>query len=507
MSPEGRDPPASLPRVREPASMQSPVGERTIDLTWWLATSGVVVFLILLVGAVALYTYSQLAKLNVTPTAVAVLVPTDTPAPSATPQPAPTATPGVLLADTATPAPTPTWTQPPPPTASPTLAGTPTPVVYLVQAGDTLGAIALAYGISIDDIQKANPDLQNPDRLFVGQTITIPIPTQEPPTPIPSLPPGTVLPTPLSTAAAAANLPRSILEGDLARGYPLVLAGPRVTIHYQPGSFADLSGPQTILANAEETLGYIEKTLNVSYSGALDVYLAGSLFAPPNQALRERPYPTQRRLFLLYDGSGTPAERRYMLAHEMTHVVAWHTYGVPSTVMLSEGLATYVGQAYLDQGGFIKYQDFCRAMARTNRLPAVGAIENSTQEFQDPVRNYYSYVTSSCFLGYLFDLKGASALSQLYPTSNYTGNYGVVLAQLQIDFERSMSSGAFQITFDPERLVSYYEETRDGYAQLFARPNPDLTAYDVLDDARIAVLTGNFDGARALLDQFHVLAK
>lgn len=500
---------------------------REIDLTWWLAAGGLGLFLLMLVVAVVLYTLSQLAQFSIAPTAAVAAAPTvaATSAASASSTLAPTTVGGMILADTPTVSSTPTLSPmptltmtptPAPPTASLTPAGTPTPVVYLVRDGDTLGAIAQVYGLSMEDILKVNRDVKDPDNLDVGQALIIPVvlpPTATagatlPPTQGPTLTaPLTPLPTAPPTAVALASLPRSIVEGDLAGNYPLTLAGPRVTIHYQPGSFTDLTDPQLTLKNAEQALSLVERTLNVTYSGPLDVYLAGSLFAAPNQALRQRPYPTQRRVFLLYDGSGTPEERRYLLAHEMTHLVAWHAYGVPSTVMLSEGLATYVGQSYLEGGGFIKYQDFCRALARTNRLPSLQALENSVQGFLDPVRSLPNYDAAACFVGYLFDLKGSASFSQLYPTSNYPANYGLNPVQLEDDFARAMSSGAFQITFDPQRLMAYYDEASDGYARLFANPDPDLTAYETLDDARIATLTGNFDGARALLDQFHVLVK
>jgi len=47
------------------------------------------------------------------------------------------------------------------------------PQVYVVQAGDTLVAIALHYGVTVDAIVAAN-GLSDPDRLSVGQRLTIP---------------------------------------------------------------------------------------------------------------------------------------------------------------------------------------------------------------------------------------------------------------------------------------------------------------------------------------------
>ena len=65
----------------------------------------------------------------------------------------------------------------------------PTPFTYTVQRGDTISSIALKFGISMDDLQAANPDV-SPNAMSVGQVINIPSnpenPSGEPtPTPVP----------------------------------------------------------------------------------------------------------------------------------------------------------------------------------------------------------------------------------------------------------------------------------------------------------------------------------
>ncbi len=76
-----------------------------------------------------------------------------------------------------TPTPTPTWTLTPTPsptfTFTPTPTPTPTPHIYEVQLHDTLSSIAAQFGISVEDLQKAN-HLQPDDYLVVGQKLIIP---------------------------------------------------------------------------------------------------------------------------------------------------------------------------------------------------------------------------------------------------------------------------------------------------------------------------------------------
>lgn len=49
------------------------------------------------------------------------------------------------------------------------------PVTYAVRAGDTLFGIAAAYGVSLEELMRAN-DLTDPDFLTLGQKLIIPIP-------------------------------------------------------------------------------------------------------------------------------------------------------------------------------------------------------------------------------------------------------------------------------------------------------------------------------------------
>jgi len=65
----------------------------------------------------------------------------------------------------------------------------PTPFTYTVQRGDTISSIALKFGVSMDDLQAANPEI-SPNAMSVGQVLKIPSnpanPSGEPtPTPVP----------------------------------------------------------------------------------------------------------------------------------------------------------------------------------------------------------------------------------------------------------------------------------------------------------------------------------
>jgi LysM repeat protein len=106
---------------------------------------------------------------------------------------------------------------------------TPPPLLYTIQEGDTLGAIAQTYGVSIEDLIAAN-GLADPDVLDIGQTLIIPVAASPAPTVVPSIasPTPTVAPSieveASSTPPAAVSLPTS-LPTLTPSGPPLIEVG------------------------------------------------------------------------------------------------------------------------------------------------------------------------------------------------------------------------------------------------------------------------------------------
>lgn len=135
--------------------------------------------------------------------------PAAAPTPSPGPSPEPTSTTAVTLQATLTP------TLPPAPSPTP-----PTLMEYIVQPGDTLGAIAQAYDVSIVELMEIN-DLTNPDVLQAGQVLLIPV--QALPTetagPMDEAPPAeTLAPEPAPTPEQAQGPPPTLTPS----GPPLV---------------------------------------------------------------------------------------------------------------------------------------------------------------------------------------------------------------------------------------------------------------------------------------------
>lgn len=73
--------------------------------------------------------------------------------------------------------------------ASPTTPPAPTQQVYIIKAKDTLSKVAKLFGITLEELLAANPEITNPDKISLGQQIVIPAPGFGP-----STPPGSAAP-------------------------------------------------------------------------------------------------------------------------------------------------------------------------------------------------------------------------------------------------------------------------------------------------------------------------
>ncbi len=79
----------------------------------------------------------------------------------------------------ASPSPTVAASVDPTPTPVPTAEPTPETVVYIVKPNDTLSKIAARFGVTVDEILAANPQIKNANQIAVGDEITIPPPAPD----------------------------------------------------------------------------------------------------------------------------------------------------------------------------------------------------------------------------------------------------------------------------------------------------------------------------------------
>lgn len=434
--------------------------------------------------------------------------PSPAPPPTASPLPAtatrppapptrPAATPTRPATSTLAPTPAPTLT----PTSAPGITRT-----HTVQSGESLGQIALDYDVSIEALAAAN-DLDSPDEIWAGQELVIPpagVIAAVTPAPAAEAPPtsspedGTPA-APPATAAAEAPWTPSILEGDLARAYPVTREEARYTLHY-PAAMPEAE-QDAARAMVETAIAHIEQTLAVHLEGQFDAYGAGSLFAPPDMALRGRSFSSQRRFFFLWDGTGDAADRQYIITHEATHTFTWNTMGRPVSVMLHEGVAVFTGMAFYEAAGYIPLDDFCAIFRRAGKLP----LPSAAGEFGGHIADLETYYSAGSFVRYLIETYGAASFATLYTTGDYNGVYGKSGAALEAEWLARLDARAVPTNIDGDALIAYVARIKAAYPRLFAAFDgapAELRAYRALDQARLAVLSGRFPDAEQYLAEF-----
>lgn len=412
----------------------------------------------------------------------------------------PLATPTVLAAATAEFTSTPASTVPATVTATLELeiaAPTPGVITYTVQPDDTLWDISVRFEVSVEALSLASRVVG--DVIWPGQVLTIPVggaivlaPTQE-------LQPTQISQVPTQALDAETWVP-SVIDGDLNAAYPEIVASERFALHLTPGTYPAQNAAATA-AMVGRGLAHIEATFSRSLPDSFDVYVAGSIFAGPNQALRGFSVSASRRYFFLHDGTGNQADQQYIATHELTHLFTWNVFGRPVSAMLSEGAAVSAGMSAVAGEGHLPLQVFCAAYDLAGKLPRI----SGSLSYQGHIRDLENYYAAGCFVQYLLDTYGAEKFGDLYATGDYGGVYGMSLAALEEDWRTDVARYYDAVDFEPEILVAAVDDVAAAYETLFGgfRGTPEqMRAYRVLDAGRIALIEGRFADVNAALSEF-----
>jgi LysM repeat protein len=366
------------------------------------------------------------------------------------------------------------------------------PFRHVVSRGETLLSIATFYGVTVEEIKALNGFAS--DTIFVGQRILIPAGGVRPSTPTPT-------PEPWGP---------TIINGEIDAVYSLTTVKGRFTLHIPPDTRAAAAGETDKLSRLVETaLDYSQTVLQRRLTGRFEVYVAGTLFAAPYTNRRSSSLPDEGRLFLLYDGSGTPAERLYFTTYAVTHLVAAQRLGEAASPLLGEGLAVYAGgQALVSETAqdrrYLSPTQICAAYQTAGRLPRV----SRPLTFEGHLGHLDHYFAAGCFVDYLIEEEGWVAFTEVYAGGDYRAVYGRRLNQLESDWSAALQDAADDLSFDPNEMVRILGEIDEAYLSLFddfeGTPT-QLAAYQRLDRARLAMLQGRLSAAQEHLEVFEEL--
>ena len=347
---------------------------------------------------------------------------------------------------------------------------------YRVLPSDTLDSIALAHGTTIQQLRYAN--FMYGDSILPGQKLRLPD---------------------ADTVAPAWTW--SVLEGDRTAAYPYEYDAGDFTLRYQPSSFPSID-PGSVASLVANALQNAESVFRVDLSGRFTVYAAGTLFEPNNQHLRGRSFSSARETLFLYDGTGDPADQQYIIAHELTHLYMWNVFGVPSSVLISEGAAVYSGMNAIADSDHLSLKSICKL------LYDAGALPNISEDLIYSGHNYDldNYYAAGCFVGYLVENYSAASVGQVYPNSNYVNVFGKSLVALEHDFEASIAAQPTVTGLDAVQFSGQVNKVSNAYRNFFPAfsPTPEkLEQYRLLDHARLELLKGNLVGSQAYLSNIN----
>lgn len=112
----------------------------------------------------------------------------------------------------------------------------PAATTYVIQAGDSLSGVAFRYGVTVEDLMRAN-GLSNPDVVYVGQRLVIPVPPA----------PSQTAQSPQGTTAAATGAPRTSVPVQPTATVP---ESPQVQIQQVRKAAAGSADEVVIVANS-----------------------------------------------------------------------------------------------------------------------------------------------------------------------------------------------------------------------------------------------------------------
>ncbi|MEM8861598.1 MAG: hypothetical protein AAGD96_25015 [Chloroflexota bacterium] len=331
-------------------------------------------------------------------------------------------------------------------------------------------------------------------------------------TPLPIPPTNSPEPTPLPTIdlsilnAAPPAWPPALISGELASNYPLThtTSSGQFILHYQPGTVAE-SQIDLMAVMIEQVWLDTEVAIERSLNRQIDLYLAGNLFEI-NPFLQGYTQSGLFRSFVLVNAASHPAEEKYLLAHELNHILSAYMgggYQQYSSVMLNEGLAVYIPYHYLeDEAGYLPLKQICAAVLSQPNSVSVANLINYGYDPADPnafgghIRTFVNYHISGCFVGYLIEAYGIESVKNVFFDGDFLFHYGKTLNELETEWAESLDRNVI-LEVDPDSFLNQVDAVSQAFRFYIQNSEEGIhynyPAYLYLNLARLNVNRGDIE--------------
>ncbi|NTU47296.1 hypothetical protein HGA88_06765 [Candidatus Roizmanbacteria bacterium] len=330
---------------------------------------------------------------------------------------------------------------------------------------------------------------------------TTPVVTSMPTvTPVPSIQQPTFTPVP----APSSQQPFKRGDGKMEKDLPDI----GLTVIYESNSFG-ASHSDEFINNWKDAISGVKNNLRYTNNFSM-VFELRTDGAPDPLGLGVRGFSEvgNAKIYQLYDGSGNAADREYITAHELGHLVMYKKTGsVGANTMLSEGIAMYASDIYLQRAGLTSIHDFAVAAYLQNRVVSATTMSSATQNgFNGRLlaRDYYDLGGS--FVQWLINTYGYDSFVRVYPTANYTSVYGKNIATLNQEWMNYLDrESKTPLSFNSSTFFSLLDRLEKDYVQLYNKAGNnnnrlDQNAYAAIDRARLEIDSHNFSAGAADLD-------
>lgn len=371
---------------------------------------------------------------------------------------------------------------------------------HVIQYGQTISSIANLYQIPPLLIEAAN-GITDPNAITAGQRLVIVRRPSDPEIELAVDALLTEIATRLGEIPERPEWPRSLLLNGEVGNYPISIEEDGFTLHTQPGTHGEARSGE-IAGWVDAMLPKISSALSATEIPHIDIFIAGTPYASPYMALRGTVDFEANAIWFLDDGTGTSEEQRIFLATKLARLIAFQSWGDPSSPLFAEGVAQMLGWQVAGDDVMTAQADSCRLLHEGGLLPQPADLVVDPFYFASIVYDHPAYSAAGCFSAYIAETEGFPLLREFY-----LGHYGAGpgLDELKSGWQDSLGPLPTETQTDLADAYDLFTQAKTTETLIYDGSESTYLAYFVLDRARTALWQGDLDSFNAWLADFLAL--